>query len=137
MEEEDESAPNKGQSQPAVDDAVSNSTGFKPTRRVREGPGGKGSLGKAFWGDEAEPVEETFKPSRRCVPEGTPVGHSVLDCPLSRVRENPGGTGNGPVSCPIELPHLPKLTRSLPSSSKVLGMEQGESGYANGVDPQL
>jgi len=78
-EEGAESAPTKGQSQLAVEDVVSNpTTAFKPTRRVREAPGGTGSLGKAFWGDEAETAQETFKPSRR-------------------VRENPGGTGHGPL----------------------------------------
>jgi len=78
VQEGPEGAPTEGQNEPATGDAVPNPTGFRPTRRVREAPGGKGSLGKAFWGDEAEPVQETFKPSRR-------------------VRETPGGTGHGPL----------------------------------------
>jgi len=78
FEEAAESAPTEGQSKPAAGDEVPNLPGFKPSRRVRETPGGQGSLGKAFWGDEGEPVQETFKPSRR-------------------VRENPGGTGHGPL----------------------------------------
>jgi len=78
LEEGEQSAPTGGQSEPAAGDASLNPAGFKPSRRVREAPGGKGSLGKAFWGDEAESVQETFKPSRR-------------------VRENPGGTGHGPL----------------------------------------
>lgn len=57
--------------------------GFKPSRRVREAPGGKGSLGKAFWGDDAEPAQETFKPSRRCVPRMS-AGFAVLDSTLGQ-----------------------------------------------------
>lgn len=57
-----------------------------------------------------------------------------LTVPFHSVRENPGGAGNGPVSCPIV---TSPQAHSLPSSSKVLGMEQGDSGCANGVDPKL
>jgi hypothetical protein len=97
-------------------DAVPNpTTGIKPSRRVREAPGGKGSLGKAFWGDEAEPAQETFKPSRRCVPRRQRVSQT-LTVPFHSVRENPGGTGHGPVSALVVTSHhisdLPKLTRS-------------------------
>jgi len=78
VEEGASSAPTEGQSDPAVGAAPNPTSSFKPSRRVREAPGGQGSLGKAFWGDEAESAQETFKPSRR-------------------VRESPGGTGHGPL----------------------------------------
>lgn len=138
--DEVESAPTKGQNQPTVEDAVPNPTGFRPTRRVREAPGGKGSLGKAFWGDEAEPAQETFRPSRRCVPRENASGHSVLDGPLPQRPRKPRWQREWTrksSNC-----HTSPQAHSLPSSSKVLGMEQGARIFrifriCRDVDPQL
>ncbi|KAJ7349446.1 hypothetical protein DFH08DRAFT_144456 [Mycena albidolilacea] len=57
---------------PAVNVATSDGTGIKPSRRVREAPGGNSTLG-SIWGND-EPEE--FKPTRR-------------------VRQAPGGGSSG------------------------------------------